>query len=102
MTEKIYNRVFHFCNAKMEHLVNDFYMDYFKRLGKYIKKKRTEAKWSLNKFAIEVEMEASTLSRNENGKSVINIETINKIASFYKQTPAEFLADFEKYDKEHS
>ena len=86
----------------MEHLFDYFYMDYFKRLGKYIKNKRVEAKWSLNKFAIEVEMESSTLSRNENGKSVINVETINKIAKFYNQTPAEFLADFEKYDKEHS
>ena len=56
----------------------------------------------MNKFAVEVEMESSTLSRNENGKSVINIETINKIAKFYNQTPAEFLADFEKYDKANS
>ncbi len=86
----------------MEQLDNYFYMDYFKKLGKYIKNKRIKAKYSLNKFAVEVEMESSTLSRNENGKSVINIETINKIAKFYNKTPAEFLADFEKYDKEHS
>ena len=74
-------------------------MNNSKNLGKYIKKKRIEAKWSLNKFAIEVEMESSTLSRNENGKSVISVETISKIAKFYNQTPAEFLADFEKYNK---
>lgn len=86
----------------MEQLSDYFYMNYYKRLGHYIKKKRIEANWSLNKFAIEAEMESSTLSRNENGKSVINIETINKIAKFYNQTPAEFLADFEKYDKANS
>ena len=74
-------------------------MNNSKNLGKYIKKKRIEANWSLNKFAVEVEMESSTLSRNENGKSVISVETINKIAKFYNQTPAEFLADFEKYNK---
>ncbi len=74
-------------------------MNNSKNLGKYIKKKRIEAKWSLNKFAIEVEMESSTLSRNENGKSAISVETINKIAKFYNQTPAEFLADFEKDNK---
>ena len=44
-------------------------------------------------------MESSTLSRNENGKSAISVETINKIAKFYNQTPAEFLADFEKDNK---
>ena len=74
-------------------------MNYYKKLGQYIKNKRIKEKWSLNKFAIEIEMESSTLSRNENGKSVINIETINKIAKFYNQTPAEFLADFEKNNK---
>lgn len=74
-------------------------MNNSKNLGKYIKNKRIEAKWSLNKFAIEVEMESSTLSRNENGKSAISVETINKIAKFYNQTPAEFLADFEKDNK---
>ena len=83
----------------MEHLADYFYMNYYKKLGQYIKKKRLDIKWSLNKFAIAIEMESSTLSRNENGKSVINIETINKIAKFYNQTPAEFLADFEKYNK---
>ena len=86
----------------MEQLSDYFNMNYYEKLGQYIKRKRIEAKWSLNKFAVEVEMEASTLSRNENGKSVINIKTINKIASFYNQTPAEFLTDFEKYDKANS
>lgn len=83
----------------MKWLFAYFCMNYYKKLGQYIKNKHIKAKWSLNKFAIEVEMESSTLSRNENGKSVINIETINKIAKFYNQTPAKFLADFEKYNK---
>ena len=77
-------------------------MDYSKKLSEYIKKKRIDSTWSLNSFAIEIEMESSTLSRNENAKNIINVETIKKIASFYNQTPAEFLADFEKYDKARS
>lgn len=81
----------------MEQLSDYFNMNYYEKLGQYIKRKRIEAKCSLNKFAIEVEMESSTLSRNENGKSVINVETVYKIAKFYNKTPAEFLADFEKY-----
>lgn len=77
-------------------------MKYTDKLNEYIKFRREESGLSLNKFCIEAEIETSTLSRCETGKRKISLETLMKIASFYKQTPAEFLTDFERYNETNS
>ena len=82
--------------------IDNLCMNYMQRLMKYNKIRSDELSLSLNQFCFEAEIETSTLSRYENGKRKLAFDVLVKIASFYKQTPAEFLADFEKYDKEHS
>ena len=72
------------------------------RLMKYNKFRREELGLSLNQFCFEAEIETSTLSRYENDKRKLSFDVLVKIAKFYNQTPAEFLADFEKYDKANS
>lgn len=74
-------------------------MKYLNKLAEYIRFRRTQAGFSLNKFAIEAEIESSTLSRNETKINEISIDNLAKIASVYNQTPSEFLKDFEKYTK---
>ena len=77
-------------------------MNYTQRLMKYNKFRRDELGLSLNRFCFEAEIETSTLSRYENDKRKLSFDVLIKIARFYNQTPAEFLADFEKYDKKYS
>ena len=77
-------------------------MNYMQRLMKYNKFRREELGLSLNQFCFEAEIETSTLSRYENDKRKLSFDVLVKIAKFYNQTPAEFLADFEKYDKANS
>lgn len=71
-------------------------MEYFKKLGLYIKNKRLETGLSLNKFCFEHEIEPNTLSRYENAKREPKLSYIIKIAQAFEQTLAEFLTDFEK------
>ena len=68
-------------------------------LGKYIKNKRLELGYSLNKFAVECEIDSAILSRIENLKQNIKMNILQKIASGFKMTPAEFLTKFEKDNK---
>ena len=77
-------------------------MKYSNRLAEYIRFRRTEAGFSLNKFAVEAEMESSTLSRNETKINEISLDNLAKIASVYNQTPSAFLKDFENYVKANS
>ena len=56
----------------------------------------------MNKFAVEAEMESSTLSRNETKINEISLDNLAKIASVYNQTPSAFLKDFENYVKANS
>jgi transcriptional regulator with XRE-family HTH domain len=71
-------------------------MEYFKKLGLYIRKRRLETGLSLNKFCFEYELEPNTLSRYENAKREPKLSYIMKIAKSFNQTLPEFLADFEK------
>lgn len=69
----------------------------YEELGKYIKFKREALGISLNKFAVEAEIESSVLSRIENLKQGIKLNTLINIAKGFNKTPAEFLAEFEKF-----
>ncbi len=82
--------------------IDNLCMNYMQRLMQYNKFRRDELGLSLNQFCFEAEIETSTLSRYENHKRKLSFDVLYKIAKFYNQTPAEFLADFEKYDKKHS
>ena len=67
----------------------------YKYLGKYIKKKRIEAGFSLNSFAFANDIDPAILSRIENLHQNIKINVLEKIANGFNQTPASFLTDFE-------
>lgn len=77
-------------------------MGYSNRLAEYIRFRREQAGFSLNKFAIEAEMESATLSRNETNVNEVRIDNLAKIASVYNQSLSEFLKDFEEYVKANS
>lgn len=69
----------------------------YKELGKFIRNKRKSAGITLNKFAIENDIEPAILSRVENSKQDIKIGILVKIANGFNSTPSEFLSEFEKY-----
>lgn len=71
-------------------------MQYNNKLAKFLKKERLKTKKSLNVFAVENEIEPSTLSRVENGLLEIKMGILVKIALGLDTTPAELLADFEE------
>ena len=77
-------------------------MRYSHRLAEYIRFRREQAGFSLNKFAIEAEMESATLSRNETNVNEVKIDNLAKIAKVYNQSLSEFLKDFEEYVKTNS
>ena len=68
----------------------------YKELGTFIKHKRTSMSITLNKFAIENDIEPAILSRIENLKQDIKIGVLVKIAKGFKLSPAEFLSEFEQ------
>ena len=70
-------------------------MQYYE-IGKFIKQKRIKLGLSLNKFAVECDVDSAIISRIENNKQSIKLSILEKIAAKFEQTPAEFLAEFEK------
>ena len=66
-------------------------------LGKFIKLKRLEKGLSLNKFAVEAEIDPAILCRIENLKQGIKISVLESISHAFGTTPAEFLKEFEKH-----
>lgn len=69
----------------------------YNELGKFIKNKRLHTGTTLNKFAIENEIEPAILSRIENLKQDIKIGVLVKIANGFNMTPSKLLSEFEKY-----
>ncbi len=67
----------------------------YTKLGKFIFDKRENLKVSLNKFALANNIEPATLSRIENLKQGVKVETLIKIAKGFGTTPAKFLTEFE-------
>ncbi len=68
----------------------------YTELGKFIRQKREALKVSLNEFAFENDVDPAILSRIENLKQNIKLNVLIKIAQGFNQSPAEFLAEFEK------
>lgn len=67
----------------------------YSELGTYIKNERLKLGLSLNKFAIESEVDSAILSRIENLKQDIKMNVLQKIAHCLGYTPAKFLTKFE-------
>lgn len=67
----------------------------YEELGLYIQKKREKLGISLNAFCIANDIEPAILSRIENLKQGIKLNSLIKIASGFKMTVAEFLTEFE-------
>lgn len=68
----------------------------YNEFGKFIKNKRLLTGSTLNKFAIENDIEPAILSRIENLKQDIKLGILTKIANGFNVTPAELLMEFEK------
>ena len=68
----------------------------YDELGKFIRNKRLQTGATLNKFAIENDIEPAILSRIENLKQDIKIGVLVKIANGFNTTPSKFLSEFEK------
>ena len=68
----------------------------YKYLGTYIKNKRIEMGYTLNKFAFDNNIEPAILSRIENLKQNIKLNILEKISNGFQMTPAKFLAEFEQ------
>lgn len=71
-------------------------MQRYEKISEYIKEKRIKSGLSLSEFAYKNFMEPATLSRYENNLRKISLQNLVKIANGFGQTPAEFLAEFEK------
>jgi transcriptional regulator with XRE-family HTH domain len=58
--------------------------------------KRLKTGKSLNKFAIEFDIEPAILSRIENDKQDVKLKVLNKIAEGFGMSAGKFLTEFEK------
>ena len=66
-------------------------------LGKYIKYLRIQQNISLNKFALNCDVDSAILSRIENLQQNIKVNVLVKIANGFGMTPAQLLINFENY-----
>lgn len=72
----------------------------YSNLGKFIKFKRLKKGVSLNKLAMEAEIDPAILCRIENLKQGIKINILESIANVFEMTPAGFLSEFENTDND--
>ncbi len=66
-------------------------------LGKFIKFKRQQKELSLNKLAMEAEIDPAILCRIENLKQGIKLEILEKIATAFGAKLSEFFAEYENF-----
>ncbi|MDY6310655.1 MAG: helix-turn-helix transcriptional regulator [Cyanobacteriota bacterium] len=69
----------------------------YDKLGKFIKYKRETLGVSLNKFAIEAEIDPAILSRIENLKQGIKLGVLENISSAFGLTLSQFFKEYEKF-----
>ncbi len=69
----------------------------YNEIGKYIRQKRESIKISLNEFSFKNDIDPAILSRIETGKQNIKLNILEKISKGFNKTPAQFLAEFEKF-----
>ncbi len=68
----------------------------YDNIGNFIKTKRTLLGKTLNKFAIDNDIEPAILSRIENNKQDIKLKVLIKISKGFNQSLSEFISEFEK------
>ena len=76
----------------------------YSELGKFIKDKRINAGISLNKLALDAEIDPAILCRIENLKQGIKLNILESISFAFNMKISEFLVEYEKkYDikKDH-
>lgn len=66
------------------------------KFGKFVRRKRLEKGFTLNKFAIAADIDPAIISRIENGMQDTKLSILMKIAKFFNLSASEFLAEFEK------
>lgn len=71
----------------------------YSELGTFIKNKRQQKGLSLNKFAMEAEIDPAILCRIENLRQGIKLEILEKIALAFDLKISEFLAEYEQIYK---
>lgn len=71
----------------------------YSELGTFIKNKRQQKGLSLNKFAMEAEIDPAILCRIENLRQGIKLEVLEKIALAFDLKISEFLAEYEQIYK---
>lgn len=69
----------------------------YNKFGTFIKYKRNSIGKTLNRFAIENDIEPAILSRIENLKQDIKLGVLIKIANGFNTTPAKLLSEFESW-----
>lgn len=72
----------------------------YEDLGKFIKLKRKELGLSLNRFAVETDIDPAILCRIENLQQGIKVNILKKIADAMHTTPSKFLEEFEHTTEE--
>ena len=68
----------------------------YKTLGSYIRQKREEKNISLNKFAVNNDIDTAILSRIERNLQDIKLTILVKIANGFDLLPSELLKEYEK------
>lgn len=71
----------------------------YSELGTFIKNKRQQKGLSLNKFAMEAEIDPAILCRIENLRQGIKLDVLEKIALAFDLKISEFLAEYEQIYK---
>lgn len=71
----------------------------YSELGTFIKNKRQQKGLSLNRFAMEAEIDPAILCRIENLRQGIKLEVLEKIALAFDLKISEFLAEYEQIYK---
>lgn len=68
----------------------------YSELGEFIKSKRIQRGLSLNRLAIDAEIDPAILCRIENLKQGIKLNVLENIAFAFKMTLSDFFSEYEK------
>lgn len=68
----------------------------YSELGEFIKSKRMQRGLSLNRLAIDAEIDPAILCRIENLKQGIKLNVLENIAFAFQMTLSEFFSEYEK------
>ena len=67
----------------------------YKNFGKFLREKRINLGWSLNKFAIQNDIEPAIISRIENLQQDIKLQILVKIAIGFDMSVSDLIKEYE-------